>query len=93
MRRTWRAGISGIVVMVAIAGTAVIASSGAPLRSAAAAPTAADDVGAVRALAQRLLAPAYPGPDGQVATVALPPRTIAGGFAPRAAAAQWSARR
>ncbi len=78
MRRTWMAGIGGIVVMVVVAATAVIASSGVPLRSAAAVPTPADDAGAVRALAQRLLAPAYPGPDGQVATVALLPGQLPG---------------
>jgi len=46
MRRTWMAGISGIVVMLVVAATAIIASSGVPLRSAAAVPTPADDAGA-----------------------------------------------
>ena len=78
MRRTWMAGIGGIVVMVVVAGTAVIASSGTPFRSAAAATTPADDAGAIRELAQRLLAPAYPSPDGQVATVALLPGQLPG---------------
>lgn len=78
MRRTWMAGISGIVVMLVVEATAIIASSGVPLRSAAAVPTPADDAGAVRELAQRLLAPAYPGPDGQVATVALLPGQLPG---------------
>ena len=78
MRRTWMAGISGIVVMLVVAATAIIASSGVPLRSAAAVPTPADDAGAVRELAQRLLTPAYPGPDGQVATVALLPGQLPG---------------
>jgi len=78
MRRTWRAGIGGIVVMLVVAATAVVASSGVPFRSVVAPAAAADDAGAVRALAQRLLAPAYPGPDGQVATVALLPGQLPG---------------
>ena len=78
MRRTWMAGISGIVVMLVVAVTAIIASSGVPLRSAAAVPTPADDAGAVRELAQRLLTPASPGPDGQMATVALLPGQLPG---------------
>lgn len=45
MRRTWMAGIGGIVAMVVVVGTAVGASSGAPFRSAAAAqPTVPNDV-------------------------------------------------
>ena len=78
MRRTWMAGISGIVVMLVVAVTAIIASSEVPLRSAAAVPTPADDAGAVRELAQRLLTPASPGPDGQMATVALLPGQLPG---------------
>lgn len=69
MRRWWRIGMGGMVAIAAFG--AVVAQEMISSRASAAPAQQVDGGSGLEELAERLLAPPYPGPDGQVQTVQL----------------------